>query len=163
MFIAVFCWVRIVNAIEFEYFWTSSNICDKHQILKLFFIGHLWIPEFWTVSKYANFGNIWLIWDQIFSIESICIVSNYIDLSRTIPLSPLPIQSFIKSKPHHRRRCLLLLLRPPPRLILHPPVLHRQDPIPLLHWDVLPPQHRRRHHRQTLRFHHTLISEIIYF
>ncbi len=35
----------------------------------MFFIGHLWIPEFRTVSKYANFGNIQPIWEQIFPIE----------------------------------------------------------------------------------------------
>jgi hypothetical protein len=35
----------------------------------LFFIGHLWIPEFRTVSKYANFGNIRPIWEWIFPIE----------------------------------------------------------------------------------------------
>ena len=59
----------LVGTIEFEYFQTSSNICCKHQILKLFFIGHLWIPEFRTVSKYTNFGNIRPIWERIFPIE----------------------------------------------------------------------------------------------
>ncbi len=48
----------------------SSNICDKHRILKLFFIGHLCIPEFRTVSKYINFDTIWPIWEQIFPIEN---------------------------------------------------------------------------------------------
>ena len=58
----------------------SSNICDKHWILKLFFIGHLWIPEFWTVSKYANFGNIQTIWERIFPIEIEYFFENFLSI-----------------------------------------------------------------------------------
>jgi hypothetical protein len=59
----------IESEVEFDVYRSFSNICDKHRILKLFFIGHLWILEFRTVSKYANFVNIWPIWERIFPIE----------------------------------------------------------------------------------------------
>jgi hypothetical protein len=64
----------------------SSKICDKHRILKLFFIGHLWILEFRTVSKYANFGNIRPIWERIFLIEVKYFFENFLLISFQIPI-----------------------------------------------------------------------------
>jgi hypothetical protein len=47
----------------------------------LFFIGHLWIPEFRTVSKYANFGNIRPIWERIFPIKIEYFFENFLSIS----------------------------------------------------------------------------------
>ena len=121
-----FCWVRIVIAIEFEYFRTSSNI----QHLEIDSCNH-WVQIFpnefeylrsssnfkivlyWTFmnSGVSNCIEVSKFWEYLTDLRmnisdrvrifftkkfielilnSYCIVSNYIDLSRTIPLSPLP-------------------------------------------------------------------------